>query len=42
MRQYGMERLVEAGEEESLRNRHCDFYLQLAEEVDANVNFVTS
>src|SRR5262249_16469225 len=32
MRQYGRERLAEAGESEALYNRHCDFYLQLAEE----------
>ena len=34
MREYGRERLAEAGEAEALRNRHCDFYLQLAEEIE--------
>ena len=31
MRQYGLERLAEAGEEEALRARHRDFFLALAE-----------
>ena len=32
MRQYGLERLAEAGEENELRGRHRDFYLALTEE----------
>jgi predicted ATPase/DNA-binding CsgD family transcriptional regulator len=31
LRQYGLERLAEAGEEERLRDRHRDFFLALAE-----------
>jgi predicted ATPase/DNA-binding CsgD family transcriptional regulator len=30
IRQYGRERLAETGEEQPLRQRHCDFYLGLA------------
>src|SRR5579884_2229057 len=32
IRQYGLERLAESGEDRSLRERHRDFHMQLAEE----------
>jgi non-specific serine/threonine protein kinase len=32
VRQYGLERLADAGEEEAVRGRHRDFYLALAEQ----------
>ena len=32
VRQYGLERLAEAGEEDAVRGRHRDFFLALAEE----------
>jgi len=35
VRQYAREKLLEAGEEESVRERHCAFYLALAEEAEA-------
>ncbi|MBP2326577.1 putative ATPase/DNA-binding CsgD family transcriptional regulator [Kibdelosporangium banguiense] len=38
IRQYGRERLVEAGELERLRSRHRDFYLDLAEGIAARWN----
>lgn len=34
IRQYGRDRLLEAGEIEQLRNRHLDFYLQLTEKAE--------
>jgi predicted ATPase/DNA-binding SARP family transcriptional activator len=34
MRQYAAERLREAGEDEALAARHCDFYLALAQAAD--------
>jgi ATP/maltotriose-dependent transcriptional regulator MalT len=35
VRQYGRDRLLEAGEAEAVRERHRDWFLALAEEVDA-------
>jgi len=32
VRQYGLERLADAGEDETLRDRHVDFFLTLAEQ----------
>ncbi|MFN8540403.1 MAG: LuxR C-terminal-related transcriptional regulator [Thermomicrobiales bacterium] len=37
LRQYGYERLVEAGEEEAARRRHLAWYLALAERADAGL-----
>ena len=37
LRQYGAERLVQAGEERKLRNRHREWYLQLAEEGERDI-----
>lgn len=37
LRQYGYERLVEAGEEETARSRHREWYLALAERADAGL-----
>jgi non-specific serine/threonine protein kinase len=34
VRQYGQERLIEAGQQEVARGQHFDFYLRLVEEVD--------
>lgn len=36
LRQYGRERLDEAGDTDPLRRRHRDYYLHLAEQADAN------
>jgi len=37
VRQYGLERLTEAGEKEALRGRHRDAFLELAEEAGPNL-----
>jgi non-specific serine/threonine protein kinase len=34
VRQYGWERLLEAGEADDVRRRHCEWYLDLAEQAD--------
>lgn len=36
IRQYGRERLAEAGEDDTLRRRHRDYYLMLAEQSDVD------
>ena len=38
IRHYASEKLLEAGESETLQNRHLDFFIQLAEQVEANLN----
>ncbi|MEQ7006830.1 LuxR C-terminal-related transcriptional regulator [Actinopolymorpha sp. B17G11] len=35
IREYGRERLVEAGQEDEFRQRHRDYYLRMAEQADA-------
>ncbi len=38
IRHYASEKLLEAGEWEILQNRHLDFFLQLVEQAEANLN----
>ncbi|MFE2473028.1 ATP-binding protein [Streptomyces mirabilis] len=38
LRQYGQEQLAASGTEETLRERHCDWYQRLAEETEAESN----
>jgi predicted ATPase/DNA-binding NarL/FixJ family response regulator len=38
LRQYGHERLVEAGEVESIERSHCDYYFALSEAADAGMH----
>ena len=38
LRQYGHERLAEAGEVESIERRHCDYYVALSEAADAGMH----
>jgi predicted ATPase len=37
IREYGLERLVESGEEQSIRQAHAHYYLWLAEEAEPNL-----
>jgi len=38
IRHYAGEKLLEAGDSETLRDRHLDFFLELAEQAEANLN----
>ena len=38
LRQYGRERLVEAGESETMERRHCDYYIALSEAAQIGLN----